>query len=340
MKTNLLKLKRVLSATLLVLLLNVAGMTNAFAQTQVATLQHGDDISVFYGQNSFVEAYDVAENGDIITLSSGTFTKQDNITKGITLRGASSVYDSVSGINSTIISGDIELDISNETQILNIEGICFTGFVLFNNLHNPTFTKCCFRSVNPRRSSSKMYDATFVNCYLAIDLQGAYNSTLVNCAVNGCWFNGSYGKNVIAYNSFLILRGDTELMTAYNCIISCREGDFCLKGSSVAYNSIGVKDNSNSPIFNSSSVNCVVFNTYSEVFKTFNGAFSYYEQFILKEEIASSFLGNDGTEVGINGGLIPYNPRPTYMYIKHCNVANKSTIDGKLSVDIEVITEE
>ena len=63
-------------------------------------------------------------------------------------------------------------------------------------------------------------------------------------------------------------------------------------------------------------------------------------QFILKDEIATGFLGGDGTQVGIYGGMLPYSNRPTYMVLKRCNVANKSTIDGKLSVDIEVVTEE
>ena len=68
--------------------------------------------------------------------------------------------------------------------------------------------------------------------------------------------------------------------------------------------------------------------------------FSFDERYILKEEIATSFLGSDGTEVGIHGGMFPFDTRPSYMVVKKCNVANKSTIDGKLSVDIEVMVEE
>ena len=60
---------------------------------------------------------------------------------------------------------------------------------------------------------------------------------------------------------------------------------------------------------------------------------------MLKDKILSNFQGNDGTQVGIYGGFLPYSSRPTYMVLKRCNVANRSTIDGKLSVDIEVVTE-
>ena len=79
----------------------------------------------------------------------------------------------------------------------------------------------------------------------------------------------------------------------------------------------------------------------SEVFETFaGGGINYYEEYILNEEFATSFPGNDGTEVGIHGGIMPFSLNPSYMIVKRCNVAGKSTIDGKLSVDIEIETEE
>lgn len=83
---------------------------------------------------------------------------------------------------------------------------------------------------------------------------------------------------------------------------------------------------------------------FSDVFDTYDGSnISFYdpiyERFILKSSFATSFLGNDGTEVGIHGGLAPYNPRPNYMVLKQCNVANQSTVDGKLSVEIQVVAE-
>ena len=128
-----------------------------------------------------------------------------------------------------------------------------------------------------------------------------------------------------------------------------------------AYNSIIIRESSNSPQQNCTFINCIGIRTYGssgtafgsgytsgcanytsyqEVFENFTGTFSLEESFILKDEIATGFLGGDGTQVGIYGGFLPYSPRPTYMVIKRCNVANKSTIDGKLSVEIEVVTEE
>ena len=57
---------------------------------------------------------------------------------------------------------------------------------------------------------------------------------------------------------------------------------------------------------------------------------------ILKEELQSTWLGDDGTQVGIYGGFLPFDPTPTNPQITKFNVASKTTADGKLSVDIEV----
>ena len=57
----------------------------------------------------------------------------------------------------------------------------------------------------------------------------------------------------------------------------------------------------------------------------------------LKNSIATSFLGHDGTEVGIYGGVMPYRTRPNYMIIKNCNVAGRTNDDNKLSVEIELL---
>ena len=83
----------------------------------------------------------------------------------------------------------------------------------------------------------------------------------------------------------------------------------------------------------------MIVDSYSEVFVTYDGSFSEEEDYRLIDEIATGFLGNDGTEVGIHGGMVPYQTRPFYLLPVRYNVANRSTIDGKLSVEIEVVTE-
>ena len=60
----------------------------------------------------------------------------------------------------------------------------------------------------------------------------------------------------------------------------------------------------------------------------------------LTEEAKALIKGTDGTEVGIYGGNLPFDPTPTNPQISKFNVAAKTTADGKLSVDIEVKSAE
>ena len=53
-------------------------------------------------------------------------------------------------------------------------------------------------------------------------------------------------------------------------------------------------------------------------------------------ETGKKYLGSDGTEVGMYGGSLPFDPTPTNPQITKCTVSPKSTADGKLSVEIEV----
>ena len=74
----------------------------------------------------------------------------------------------------------------------------------------------------------------------------------------------------------------------------------------------------------------------SDVFKTWTGTYTDAENFELTDDAKIQYLGDDGREVGIYGGNLPFTPNPTNSKITKFNVASKSTADGKLSVDIKV----
>jgi hypothetical protein len=129
-----------------------------------------------------------------------------------------------------------------------------------------------------------------------------------------------------------------------NCIIQTtkwNDADMQLPASCVAYNCIGI--GSASSVFTNmaakNSTNKYV--SINNVFKTYNvtsdGTYiNDSETFELTETAKTTYLGTDGTEVGIYGGNLAYDENPTIPQITKCNVAAKSTADGKLSVDIEV----
>ena len=360
MKAKALRIGKAMSAALFVLLLVVVGTKNALAQNLVATLQHGDNISMYYGPNAFVQAHNAAQTGDVITLSSGTFNTT-TITKAITLRGAGCCMDSVTGIRPTYIS-NLVANVPDEEHSLTIEGVCVSQKFTFTNLNNPKFIKCNFNEVNRvTGSNDMMQNAQFVNCMIkkignGVFWYSSYNGPSVyatNINFTNCYVcidprNLKVDTGVGFVNSIVSIYPDdsgyqyvTESVMAINSIFYCYRygGAYSFSGSSSSclfYNCVSIPSN----YFNSQNSTNIQMNNFSDVFETFTGNFqSYSERFVLKEDFATSFLGNDGTEVGIHGGLAPYNPRPNYMVLKQCNVASQSTIDNKLSVEIRVVAE-
>ena len=149
MKAKALHFGKAMSAALFVLLLSVAGTKNALAQLQVGTLQHGDIITTFYGGGAFVEAYNAAADGDIITLSGGSFTCDIDIDKSLTIRGAGPVANAETGTEATLLTknGSIYIGRSSASDPLldlYMEGIFFPGTVIYYNMNNPTFARCNF----------------------------------------------------------------------------------------------------------------------------------------------------------------------------------------------------
>ena len=111
---------------------------------------------------------------------------------------------------------------------------------------------------------------------------------------------------------------------AYNCIATNITSNNATKTSSY-YTFANITNDTNKAIESKSSV-----------FKSFNGTYTDLQDFELVDDIKTSFKGTDGTQVGIHGGSLPFSPATTNPQITKCNVASRSTADGKLSVDIEV----
>lgn len=328
----------------------VIGAT-AFAQQQMATLNHNDTITVFYGHHALKDAHNAAVAGDIVTLSPGTFEKCD-ITKPITLRGSGATIDTIAGTYPTIITGTFKLEIPEHTEYyLVMEGVFVSEHVNMRNLYNAKFNRCHINEIyfggTNSSSGTISEDIEFVQCMIGsifgFDCISSTSSfTFVNCAL---YWRGGNKVSSTFINSLLIMGEYCSKSTAYNSVITRTSTNHYFTKTANAFNSIFIRNGYSSIILDNTTNNTnVTYNNLNEVFETWHSCtssnFSFDERYILKEEIATSFLGSDGTEVGIHGGIFPFDTRPSYMVVKKCNVANKSTIDGKLSVDIEVMVEE
>lgn len=312
--------------------------TTAKAQSSLlATLNHEGTISTFYGTNALQQAHAAAANGDVITLSSGTF-QSVNITKAVTLRGAGMALDAATQTEPTVLANEFSINIPDETtQRLTIEGIYTNQTVTINKLKNAMFLKDRFRHFFfPGDAYGK--DLTFIHCRIIEVYSGNSNSN--NSAVfQNCLVRGMQGTNYI-FNNCLFL-ADTNSGNSHcgnseyrNCIILNSRDTYT---TSTYYNNLYCFNNNSS--FN------VTNNTNVEVAKdneAIKNLFGYSDdnEYKLTEAAKALIKGSDGTEVGVYGGSLPYDPTPTNPQISKFNVAAKTTADGKLSVDIEVKSAE
>lgn len=321
-------------------------ITHLNAQTTLmATLSHGDSISTYYGAGALVSAYNASEAGDVITLSSGQFNAT-NITKNIIIRGAGYDSDAVTGRQPTIILGDFTIGGEVETTI---EGIFHNSMIYYGGSNAKiSFIKCRLNKIEENYSSSKDYNNfTLLNCYVvgSMRLNGtswgnSYNSAVcINCVMYHPWCHDRinvfefrncylfYSKDLWQSNNFRIINSNFT-----NCFINTDIEGFQLPASNIASYCVGFSPETFSLLPNSN--NTVIDNT--NIFESFSATCQDGATYKLTNEAKTQYIGSDGKEIGIYGGMLPFSPIPSNPQITKFNVAEKSTADGKLSIDITV----
>lgn len=331
------------------------GATTVSAQsTVIATLSHEGNITTFYGAPALKQALNAAVDGDIITLSPGTFQAAD-IKKSITLRGAGYVLNTETHTLPTVISGDFTL---YGTNGLTIEGINHNAIMSYNCSYesskntNAKFIKCKFNSVDSRYGYYGyvgLVDAQFINCKITNELylNPNSNASLINCIVNKPQVSGSDDNSYFNFQNCVITGLDRDNYESwqiyrssfYNCIINVDyQKSRSLSSTNSGYNNLCINTDGYENFFVNflTNTNNSYETDFTKIFKDYTGTYSDDLTFELTDEAKQKYVGSDGTEIGIYGGVMPFDPTPSNPQITKLNVASKSTANGKLSVDITV----
>ena len=320
---------------------------NVFAQSSlIATLSHEGEITAFYGADALKEAHEAAAHGDAITLSNGTFVATD-ITKAVTLRGAGMQVDTVNNVLPTTIIGDFTIQIADTvTKKLTVEGIYHNHMITVKgHLEGARFIKNRFKifgAYSNSISSGEIVNSSFLHCKITESFKMCSNCDVLlnNCYV--CGLSSDYSSSSVQLlNSVVQIKNgyiaNNVNIVLYNCIFigtKYNSSDY-LSSSCVAYNCVAMNCYDNK-FFKNIPNTTNQMSTFQAVFKDFTGTYYDNTTFELTDEAKSQYLGLDDTQVGIYGGNFPYDPTTSNPHITKCNVAAKSTADGKLSVDIEV----
>lgn len=201
---------------------------NILAGGLTATLQQGDKMTPFYGENAFKDAYKAAQDGAVITLSAGSFNNIDeSITKQITIIGNGRDVSNCTKFNSDskVYEYD-ELDgktyvsfysLIIEADNVRLDGLRLNG-ICFKNISNLHISHCYIRETTASEPhKNTIIEQSFVDYDNALDKSE-------NC----CY------KNSIIDNIGKLNRPNNQVLFQ-NCFIYCYYDYYCEEGDEIVH---------------------------------------------------------------------------------------------------------
>lgn len=350
---------------LLLLIAIISCVASAHAQSSlVATLSHEGALTHYYGTEALFTAYNAAAPGDTITLSPGIFSKYGTsftIGKTITIRGAG--YNNA--CEPTVIK-DTKLYIKAPSEaVITLEG--------FSHTSQGSYYRTFIENLGEEQGTIKILNCDFLNLDFldgVTDYEGP-SVRIYNSVLHDVNFGEKSYSNVKVYSSLIenpksslstetssafincIIQynstGSNQYVPAqsayylnfYNCIFNWRAG---YSGSSREYLLPATASCENCLSINKSllfrdlyhSVNNRTVDNVTDVFKTYTDGYDTESEFELTEAAKAEYIGSDGTEIGMHGGLYPFTTELSYPIVSTFNVEPKTTKEGILTVEVAV----
>ena len=326
--------------------------TTVFAQVEsdirTATLVQSKGTTVFYGASAFADACNAAaEKGDVIVLSPGHFNDV-TITKSITIYGAGYETDAISGAAPTevanlYISAKTDYDdYGNKIDIypaVCLEGVCVSSYFCVNEssnggvLENLVVRKCKFGNgvaIHPKSNNCKFSQCVILGHGLAY-YSSVFPSQQNQLNFENCWLQNATGANI------------ESTITYDHCIITQYRSGYAHVTNSIMQSSLTENCTADNNIFTVKSIgsNITGTNNWTEVaidqiFADASAGANYSAVNDFKLRFPAKFVGTDGTEVGINGGVAPFDRISPIPRILSSDIDLRTSADGKLKVSIQV----
>ena len=206
---------------------------NMLADGLTATLQQGDKMTAYFGEDAFMQAYEAASDGAVITLSAGGFNSDIVIEKQITIIGAyafsgkdtenTHVWSIQIGVDNVNIEGiyiSTSLTLGHKDAISNCQiKRCWVESTLSaNQTHTNTVVDQCV--VKTETANAKGINYSIKNT--TINKFGAKNTTDNMATITNCvvwqWTNGGssgfYQPYAIYMNNILGNKSSDDSMMA------------------------------------------------------------------------------------------------------------------------------
>ncbi len=321
------------------------------SQQKVALLSQGVT-TIFGGVNPFESAYQAAVDGDVIYLPGGTIPFPAVINKGVKIYGAGHYPDFTTAVNKTVLTGNLSID--ENADNLHLEGVELTGtltFVANKKVDHVVIARCRVGNIAYAGSATTPCEDNIIReCVVpgSIKMDNATSCIITNCLINGKIENAN---NVGISNNILFYNYNNTGGFAY--YVTFNNVDNCLISNNVIFRKAGGRYIFNLSDLNTFSRNVFVYPPYEAGSNTFTDNFYNVDLtsfFVLQSDEAFDYthnyhlqnpelyLGMDGSQVGIYGGLFPYKEGavPANPQIINKVVSAQTNSDGQLNVDITV----
>lgn len=310
---------------LFTLIVAISSILAVMAQNPMVTLDHNGELKFFTNARAFQDAYEAAEQGDIIYLSEGVFILNDKecgISKRLSIIG--------SGYGSHIL-GTIKFQGGSfDKSVMNtplFDGVRIDNLIFYCNpseLGETEIIRCWIGEITNGDSAGS--NVTYDKCYL----ESIHISTGIG-AGNVVLKNSKIGNMINGYN-----------VTTINCNI--KETNYYPAYMLSSILCMGVSPEINASI-NPIAKNSLFLYDLTSDKVTFDNCYTYNMNLGLVDDklntlvdlVRYGYSGIDGTEVGIRGGESPFSENPSLPTVD----TSKSSVEydaagNKLKVSISV----
>ena len=314
-----------------------------FAQQKVALNRNGTT-EIYGGSDPFSDAYSAASAGDTIYLPGGNLPYPAVIDKSLVIIGAGHYPNTTLATNRTVLNGN--LSINESADNLHLEGIEITGTLVFSNNHKVdgvVIKRCRINAITYYGNrTNPCINNTIRECIIDahVDFSNAKYSLFSNNIVGSTINNGieiGISNNILFYNGYSGVFNNIDNSSISNNIITQQYG------MNYIHNGCELSTFSNNIFAGVPPVGSNTFTSnYNDVaiaglFVNQTGnAFDYTHDYNLVS--SGTYLGNDGKQVGIYGGLFQYKDSalPVNPNIVSKTIAPQTNAGGELNIQVQV----
>jgi hypothetical protein len=316
----------------------------AFGQQKVALNRNGTT-EIYGGSNPFNDAYLAASSGDTIYLPGGNLPFPATIDKKLVIIGAGHYPSVTVATNRTVLNGT--LTIGENADNLHLEGIEITSTLSFNTNHKVdgvVIKRCRIGYIYYNGdASTPCLNNVIRECVINgnVYFNNAKSSLFSNNIIGGTVNTGleiGISNNIFLYSGY----GSQIFVDIDNSSIS---NNIILQsyGTNYVHTGCQLSTFSNNTFVLTPPVESNTFtNNYNDIaiaglFVNQTGnAFDYTHDYHLVNP--TTYLGNDGKQVGIYGGLFPYKESalPVNPNIISKTIAPQTNSNGELNFQMQV----